>query len=545
VSLHRWFLIGRCVIGLSIVTGTARCDDLHCHAAVAHEPSPAEKAFLAGNASQAESLYREDLAKSPHDAALTAGLVRTLLREQKVADAASTITAELALTPNSVPLLTASAEVLYRQGQIAEAAATADQAFKVDPCNARLYLLRARILRLNSMYASERRAVGFAHALDPWDMDIRRTWLGTLPLAQRIDEQKQLLATANGLDPEERARVESGLPNLVRWASNSDKTCHVASATASTEIPLVPIMAEGNSRRIQSWGLHVVFNNNESVLGVDTGASGLIINRAIAERAGLKAVGRTQLGGVGDQGPQGGFVAHVDSIRIGSLEFRDCTVEVTDRKDILSMDGIIGTDVFSSYLVTLDYPVRKFLLAPLPSRPSDSGGTSATLNTEAGEQLASGAAGSSQPQDRYISPTMKDYSPFFRSGHYIVLPTLLNGKSQCLFMVDTGAFATAVSPEAAREVTKVHGAPAGSVRGLSGDVAKVSFTEAILFQFAGIKQQNNDLFAFDTSGISRSAGFEISGFLGSTVLRQLTISIDYRDGLIKFDYDPRHGNHSY
>jgi predicted aspartyl protease len=545
VSLHRWFLIGRCVIGLSIVTGTARCDDLHCHAAVAHEPSPAEKAFLAGNASQAEPLYREDLAKSPHDAALTAGLVRTLLREQKVADAASTISAELALTPNSVPLLTASAEVLYRQGQIAEAAATADQAFKVDPCNARLYLLRARILRLNSMYASERRAVGFAHALDPWDMDIRRIWLGTLPLAQRIDEQKQLLATANGLDPEERARVESGLPNLVRWASNSDKTCHVASATTSTEIPLVPIMAEGNSRRIQSWGLHVVFNNNESVLGVDTGASGLIINRAIAERAGLKAVGRTQLGGVGDQGPQGGFVAHVDSIRIGSLEFRDCTVEVTDRKDILSMDGIIGTDVFSSYLVTLDYPVRKFLLAPLPSRPSDSGGTSATLNTEAGEQLASGAAGSSQPQDRYISPTMKDYSPFFRSGHYIVLPTLLNSKSQRLFMVDTGAFATAVSPEAAREVTKVHGAPAGSVRGLSGDVAKVSFTEAILFQFAGIKQQNNDLFAFDTSGISRSAGFEISGFLGSTVLRQLTISIDYRDGLIKFDYDPRHGNHSY
>jgi predicted aspartyl protease len=533
------------VIGLSIVTGTARCDDLHCHAAVAHEPSPAEKAFLAGNASQAESLYREDLAKSPHDAALTAGLVRTLLREQKVADAASTISAELALTPNSVPLLTASAEVLYRQGQIAEAAATADQAFKVDPCNARLYLLRARILRLNSMYASERRAVGFAHALDPWDMDIRRIWLGTLPLAQRIDEQKQLLATANGLDPEERARVESGLPNLVRWASNSDKTCHVASATTSTEIPLVPIMAEGNSRRIQSWGLHVVFNNNESVLGVDTGASGLIINRAIAERAGLKAVGRTQLGGVGDQGPQGGFVAHVDSIRIGSLEFRDCTVEVTDRKDILSMDGIIGTDVFSSYLVTLDYPVRKFLLAPLPSRPSDSGGASATLNTEAGEQLASGAAGSSQPQDRYISPTMKDYSPFFRSGHYIVLPTLLNGKTQRLFMVDTGAFATAVSPEAAREVTKVHGAPAGSVRGLSGDVAKVSFTEAILFQFAGIKQQNNDLFAFDTSGISRSAGFEISGFLGSTVLRQLTISIDYRDGLIKFDYDPRHGNHSY
>jgi len=525
-------------------------DDLHCHVAPAHDPSPAEKAYLDGKASEAESLYREALGKSPHDAALTAGLVRSLLREQKVDEAASTVNAELALAPNSVPLLTALAEVQYRQGKIAEAAGTADQASRSDPCNARLYLIRARILRLNSMYASERRAIGIAHSLDPWDMDIRRTWLGTLPLTERIDEQKQFLAAANGMDPEERARVERGLPNLIRWASNSDRTCHVASATNSTELPLVPIWSQGNSRRIQSWGLRVLFNNSESVLGVDTGASGLVINRAIADRAGLKPVGRVQLGGVGDQGPQGGFIAHVDSIRIGSLEFRDCTAEVTDRKDILSMDGLIGTDVFSSYLVTLDFPMRKFLLSQLPPSPSDAGGASAALNTEAGDQVVSsgsGAPGSSQPPDRYISPTMKDYVGFFRSGHFIVLPTLLKGKTQRLFMVDTGAFSTAISPEAAREVTKVHflGSNPGSVRGLSGDVTKIAFAEAILFQFGGIRQQNNDLYSFDTTGLSKGAGFEISGFLGSTVLRQLTISIDYRDGLIKFDYDPRHGNHNF
>jgi hypothetical protein len=76
-------------------------------------------------------------------------------------------------------------------------------------------------------------------------------------------------------------------------------------------------------------------------------------------------------------------------------------------------------------------------------------------------------------------------------------------------------------------------------------VAKVSFGEAVLLQFAGIQQQNNDLYSFDTIGLSRAAGVEISGFLGSTVLRQLTISIDYRDGLIKFAYDPRRGNHNF
>jgi len=33
-------------------------DDLHCHVAPAHDPSPAEKAYLDGKASEAESLYR-------------------------------------------------------------------------------------------------------------------------------------------------------------------------------------------------------------------------------------------------------------------------------------------------------------------------------------------------------------------------------------------------------------------------------------------------------------------------------------------------------
>ena len=534
------------MLALFISANPARAD-VHCKVASPHELSPAERAFLDYRMSEAESLYRDALVKSPHDAVQVAGLVRTLLREQKIDDASATVAAELAAAPNSVPLLVADAEVQYRQGKVIEAAGTADQAFRSDPCNARLYLLRARIFRLNSMYASERRAIGFAHNLDPTDLDIRRVWLGTLPLTQRIDQQKQLLASPDSVTGEEREKVEKGLKNLEFFATLPPKSCHVASTPTSTEIPLAPIESGGNSRHIASWGLHVQFNNTEATLAVDTGASGLLINRAIAERAGLKAGARGQVFGVGDQGPQGAYRAQADSIRIGSLEFKDCTVEVTDRKDILGMDGVVGTDVFSSYLITLDYPMRKFFLTPLPPRPSDSEIAAGGLNTGGAElsQDLAASGPSTEPQDRYISPSMKDYFPVFRSGHFLIVPVVLNGKQSRLFMVDTGAFSTAISPDAARAVTKVHGGGAGLVKGLSGDVAKVSFSEAINFRFAGIEQQNNDLFTFDTSGISRSAGVEVSGFLGSTLLRQLTISIDYRDGLVKFDYDPRHGNHNF
>jgi hypothetical protein len=35
---------------------------------------------------------------------------------------------------------------------------------------------------------------------------------------------------------------------------------------------------------------------------------------------------------------------------------------------------------------------------------------------------------------------------------------------------------------------------------------------------------------------------EIAGFIGATTLGQVTMSIDYRDGLVKMDYDAKRGS---
>jgi Flp pilus assembly protein TadD/predicted aspartyl protease len=536
--------------------GLANADE-HCHVAAAHDTLPADKAYLAGKLSDAESLYREAVSQTPHDAELDAGLVRTLLREHKLEDASSTVQAAVAAKPDSVPLLTVLAEVQYRQGNVAEAAGTADQAFRADRCYGRLYLLRGRILRLNSMYASANRAIGIAHQLDPWDSEIRGAWVQTLPLEKRVEEQKQFLATATSVEPGERVRGEKYLKYLLAEAANPGKNCRVASSTTSTELQLIPLWSDDKftcdrygycgqtGKHILGWGLHVFFNGREGQLEVDSGASGLLLSRAVADRAGLKPDERIQMGGIGDQGAQGGYTARVDSIKVGGLEFRDCMVEVTDRKEVIGIDGLIGTDVFSSYLVTLDYPMRKFSLAPLPPRPGDD--SAPVLNTEAASQGAGTSAGAAQsagPQDRYVAPEMKDYVPFFRAGHFVIIPVTLNHQTQRLFMVDSGAFSSSISPEAAAAVTKVHGSLV-TIQGLSGEVKKVSESDHIVFNFGGIQQTNNNLFAFDTSNMTRFAGLEVSGFLGNTILRELATHIDYRDGLIKFDYDPRHGNRDF
>ena len=47
--------------------------------------------------------------------------------------------------------------------------------------------------------------------------------------------------------------------------------------------------------------------------------------------------------------------------------------------------------------------------------------------------------------------------------------------------------------------------------------------------------------AFSTSTVSKNLNMEVAGFIGITALAQMTISIDYRDGLIKFAYDANRG----
>jgi hypothetical protein len=119
------------------------------------------------------------------------------------------------------------------------------------------------------------------------------------------------------------------------------------------------------------------------------------------------------------------------------------------------------------------------------------------------------------------------------------LPAGLNSKEIKLFIMDTGAFATTISPQAAREVTKVHSNDHSVVRGIDGRVEKVYSADDISFHFANLIQKARNVVSFDTSRISKNVGMEISGLLGESTLNLLTIHIDYRDGLVKFDYDPK------
>ena len=146
---------------------------------------------------------------------------------------------------------------------------------------------------------------------------------------------------------------------------------------------------------------------------------------------------------------------------------------MAEKKSTLEIDGLIGADVFDKYLITVDIPGQTLVLSQLPKRPGASAADAKELEPEHDVMESNSITNDSAPQDRYIAPSMANFSTFYRFGHIMLLPTGIEDAALKLFLVDTGAYNTLITPEAAREVTKVNGDWTTRVKGISGKVDKV------------------------------------------------------------------------
>lgn len=118
----------------------------------------------------------------------------------------------------------------------------------------------------------------------------------------------------------------------------------------------------------------------------------------------------------------------------------------------------------------------------------------------------------------------------------LIVPTFLDeSRKPRLFVIDTGASANLIDTDAAREATKVHGNQEIVARGVQGRVKDVGLADKVTLTFAGMRQENRDLVAISLRAMSDSTGLQESGLLGMPVLRLLKLTIDYRDGAVKFE----------
>ena len=152
----------------------------------------------------------------------------------------------------------------------------------------------------------------------------------------------------------------------------------LVSQVPSTEMKLVRILTDPTHMR--GYGLAVSLNGKKGNLVFDTGASGIVIDQGLARKAGITEISEMEIGGIGDKGRAGGYFGFANSIKIGELEFQDCRVAVIEKRSLAGNEGLIGGDVFSRFLVDIDFPHEKLRLQPLPKRP-DENTTEVTLQT--------------------------------------------------------------------------------------------------------------------------------------------------------------------
>lgn len=485
-----------------------------------------------------------------------AGLVRVYLKQKEVEQAART--AEKGVAQSDSPRMrSARAEVWFRQGRIAEAEKEWVAVVNSGYPEARAYLGLARVRNAIAMYKTAKAMIDKAHDLDPNDSDIQEEWIGTLSRAKRIQYLEESFAGENNWDADERAGVKNYLEYLKQRSKQDKAPCRLVSKVTATQAPLQPLLIDPS--HIHGYGLSVILNGHKTKLLLDTGASGILVTRSVAEHAGISKISQTKVWGIGDKGRRNGYVGIADSIKIGELEFQNCSVEVIEQRSVVGDDGLIGADVFEKFLVEIDFPNQKLKLSQLPQRPGDTEQKLA-LNSDDDDSPDSETAGSKDdakpgenkttdaknpapgagPQDRYISPEVQSYTRVFRFGHNLLVPTSIGKVPSKLFLMDTGATMNVISPAAAREVTKVHGDSDMIVKGISGKVNDVFTANKAVLTFGRLRQENQEMTAFDTKRLSDDIGTEISGFLGFATLGLLDIKIDYRDALVDFKFEAKH-----
>jgi tetratricopeptide (TPR) repeat protein len=415
----------------------------------------------------------------------------------------------LADAPDSAAAHEFAGEVLFRRGQFAQADAEFKSAIGLDPRLALAWWGLGRVAECASMSKTAVEDFHRAYELNPKDPRILAAWIPRLHGRERASALEAYAAIAGGSTESNELRQRMDLAK----ALEGRQLTALASPFHATEIPLRGF--ENGATHVRTYGVEALVNGSPVKLVLDTGATGIVMSRPAAERAGLVRVSDVTMRGIGDNAKgMGGYRAIAEHFRIGEVEYRDALISVTPQSIEGIQDGLIGSDVFSEFLITLDFTNGKLRLVPLPGY-------------RLGEEFG----------DRVDIPEMRDATRVYRFGHISLVPVRV-GSREGMFVLDTGSARTMMSYDLAAEVSKLNHDDRNGLSGLSGRVSDVYQTGNVVLEFAGFAQKNLAMTALDTWQLSHQLGTEISGFLGLPVLDLFTLTIDYRDGLVKFERRP-------
>jgi hypothetical protein len=481
---------------------------LVCRAA---DPEDPVSIYKSGDYRHAIPRLEAAVQANPKDPVLHAALLSSLVYEGEVDKAADAADADETAFPQSPEVLAARGEFAFYMGDMPAAEALFKAAIKLNSSNARATYGLARLFRAASMYRTARLLYLSAHQMDPDDALITAAFINYLVPQKR----KEVLPQFRHDHPwfyghaEQAESTESAVEGEV----HERKIFELDGPKQEVTLPLVYLH---NGLAIRGIGIRISIGDSKPLtIVLDTGASGLLLTQAVIDNAGLNHLGSFDVWGIGDAGAKSAFIAVADHCMIGTLRYKTCAFQAISGKKRISdeADGLIGTDFFSGYLMTIDFQRRTLHLVPLPDR-----------------------APNPQGYDRSPLPNEAGFTPVFRFGHHLYVTTKVNQKVTGLFLIDTGAGLSNIDSTLARLTTKIHTNEYVTVKGVSGKVKDVFEADKAELTFGRFRQRNLGLIAFNLNNSGEHQEVRMGGLLGFPVLILFRLSLDYRNGLVDFDY---------
>ena len=366
-----------------------------------------------------------------------------------------------------------------------------------------------------SLYRSARLLCLRAHEVDADDALITQRWL----LYASPEKRKELLGPFAAAHPWLYKHYEESQKTALAVGSAVNLKHLFEMEGGPQEATLHFVMLLRDPEHARGVGLEMRINNSRPLrLLFDTGASGILVKQSAIDRNGLQHLGSGRAWGLGDKGTRNTFEAVSETCQIATLKFKACLIRALEGKKSVAgdEDGLIGADFFSDYVVDIDFEKHLLHLKPLPHREPDP-----------------------QGYNREIPPGEAGFTPVFRFAHNLFVLTKVNNKCSGLFLLDTGSSMSAIDSTFARLSTKIHGNDWMQIHGVSGTVSHVFEADKAELQFARFRQSNLGLISFNLNTSPEPPPVRTSGILGIPVLALFHLTIDYRNGLVNFDYKPR------
>jgi hypothetical protein len=105
-----------------------------------------------------------------------------------------------------------------------------------------------------------------------------------------------------------------------------------------------------------------------------------------------------------------------------------------------------------------------------------------------------------------------------------------------LFLLDTGSENSSIDSTFARLSTKIHANRFLRQKGVSGEVKDVFQADKAELQFGHFRQANVGVTAFNLNNVPEHQEFRTAGIIGIPLLSMFRLTLDYRNGLVNFEY---------